>query len=1005
MKSNRKPSGFWHGMTAVGCFLLAIAVGASSAAGMLEARINAMLGTTSTRLVTVGSGEAVDSTYFSSDFTTPEELIEYRDNLNREIVADGAVLLKNNGALPLGEANITMFGIGGVSPEYNGASGGGIIMNTNQIVTLGDAFAQSGLRVNPTVTDWYITTGIPASCMVEVVSYDGSTSMAGPWDNETKRLATRRAGITEADASAAFSSWASSYASYSDAAIVWLCRHEGEGADLVLGDLAISAEEQALINEAKANFDKVIVIINSSAAVEIDALAEDDGIDAILWLSELGTHGSLGLADVLTGAVNPSGHLPDTFAADSTSSAAAQNSGNFVFANAQSEGLDGFGSFYAVNAEGIYLGYKYYETRYEDVVLGQGNAASTVGTFASKGAWNYADEVTYGFGYGLSYTTFEQTLDSVNVDLAGKTVTAKVTVRNTGSVAGKDVVQVYVQSPYTDYDKQNGVEKAAVQLLGFGKTSELAPGASETVTVTMDMKYMASYDRTGAKTYILDAGDYYFAIGNGAHEALNNILAAKGYTAGNGMTTDGSAELASLWTNDKLDATSFATGEDGETAITNRFDDADFNTWEPGTVTYLSRSDWEGTWSEGYVNLVAPAEMLNWLKAEQYESGESDTSSIVTGSTETQYAIISLRGVAYDDPLWEELLNQVTLEEMAALITDACEHTNPVMSVTYQGSLDKDGPVGYNATFTTDASLPYHIDASASDAVKTYNFASMNTEPTLGASFNPELATERGNVNGEDSLWSGYTELWAPGANLHRTPYSGRNYEYFSEDSVLTNIMATNIVAATQAKGAIAGIKHFAGNDQETNRNGVATFYNEQGLRELQLRAFEGSFRPSEGGATGTMTSFSRIGVQQAAYCEALLTGVLREEWGFTGYTITDFAFNNLMYPYASLVAGTDAFDNMISDYSAINDSTLGSDLRLLNAARQATHRILYSYVNSNAMNGVAANTRVERVTPWWKATLNAYEACAAALTVISLALYILSLVKSLKKPETKEAE
>ena len=253
-------------------------------------------------------------------------------------------------------------------------------------------------------------------------------------------------------------------------------------------------------------------------------------------------------------------------------------------------------------------------------------------------------------------------------------------------------------------------------------------------------------------------------------------------------------------------------------------------------------------------------------------------------------------------------------------------------------------------------------------------------------------------MNGEDSLWSGYTELWAPGINLHRTPYSGRNYEYYSEDAMLSNLMSVQVAAATQAKGAVAGVKHFAGNDQETNRNGVATFYNEQGLRELQLRAFEGAFRPDEGGATGTMTSFSRIGVKQAAYCDELLTNVLRGEWGFSGYTITDFAFNNLMYPFASLTAGTDAFDNMISDYSAINAGSLAGDAKLLSAARQDAHRILYTYVNSNAMNGVAASTKVVKVTPPWKIAIQGMEIASGVLAAACAGLYVVSVVNRKKE-------
>lgn len=992
----------WHGLTSVFSVLLVVMLGVSSAASTLETRINSIMGTASTKIEAVDSNEEVNSLYYESEFSDPEELIKYQENLNRLIVGEGTVLLKNEGnALPLGtEANVTMFGIGGVSPIYSGASGGGVIKNTKQIVPITTAFEECGIHTNTTVHDWYVSTGIPENCMIETVDFTGNASIAGPWSDEEKEVCMRAAGVTEADASGAFSEWKDSYASYGDAAIVFLCRYEGEGSDLGEGSLEISPEEQILLEEAADNFEKVIVVVNTSAAIEIDELKENPEVDAILWVSELGTHGAYGLADILNGEMNPSGHLVDTFAADSTSSPAYQNSGNFVFANAEEAGLDNFGSYYAVNAEGIYLGYKYYETRYEDCVMGTGNADSMTGTFAGSGAWNYGDEVTYGFGYGLSYTSFEQTLDEVDVDMDKQVITARVTVTNTGNMAGKDVVQIYAQSPYTDYDKENGVEKSAVQLLGYEKTQLLEVGASETVTVTMNMKYLASYDSSNAKTYILDDGDYYFAVGNGAHDALNNILAAKGYMKADGMDADGDASLASLWENDKFDKTSFAMGYDGETAITNQFEDTDYNYWKEGTVTYLSRLDWEKTWPEAYEGLEATEEMIPWLSAEQYEPGNSDTSSITTGSEDTSYALIELKGLEYDDPLWDELLNQVTGEELSALITDACEHTPEIQSISYRGSLDKDGPIGYDATFSTDTSNPYYITDSASDYVKNYNFAGLCTEPTLGAAFSHELAREKGNLNGETSLWSGYTELWAPGANLHRTPYSGRNYEYFSEDSMLSNLMSVDITVAMQEKGAVAGIKHFAGNDQETNRNGIATFYTEQGYRENQLRAFEGAFVPDEGGARGTMTAFNRMGVKQAAYCESLLTNVLRGEWGFEGYTITDFAFNNLMYPYASLTAGTDAFDNMISDFSAINAGALAQDAKLLEAARQAAHRILYTYVNSNAMNGIASNTRIVKVSPWWMQAVHGVEYTMGVLTVLCLIMFLVTDIKARKKEE-----
>ena len=1000
MKSKQSRNRLWHGLTAAGCSLLALMLAGTSIATTLETRINSILGTRSSKVVTLNADETEDTTYFTSNFATAQELVDYREELNSRIQAEGSVLLKNeNNALPLGQdVNVTMFGIGSVSPVYCGSSGGGVIKNTDQIVPIGTAFEESGIHVNDTVRQWYIDTAIPENCVFTSTGRDGTVTQEGPWENEAVELAARTDGALEADASAAFAGFRDSYAQYGDAAIVVLCRQEGEGSDLPEGSLALTEEERALIAEAEANFEKVIVLLNGSAAMEIEELKQDPQVDAILWVGEPGTHGFYGVAQLLTGEANPSGHLPDTYAVDSTSSPAYQNAGDFTFANAEAEGLDSYGSYYIVQAEGIYLGYKYYETRYEDCVLGSGNADSATGAFASEGGWNYNEEVSYGFGYGLSYTTFSQTLDSVTVDEDAQTVTARVTVTNTGDVAGKQAVQVYAQSPYTDYDRENQVEKASVQLLGFDKTGLLEPGQSETVEVVMDLKYLASYDYVGAKTYILDAGDYYFAVGNGAHDALNNILAAKGYTTADGMDYDGDAALASLWVHDALDTTSFSTGYDGVTPITNQLDDADYNYWKPDTVTYLSRSDWSGTWSEGYEGLEATAEMLPWLKEEQYEPGSSDTSSIVTGSTETNYSLITMRGADYDDPLWESLLNQMTLEEMAALVTDACEHTVAVDSIQYGGSLDKDGPVGYDAHFSTNPEDAYHISDSDSDYLKNYNFASMNTEPVLAATFNPDLAAERGALNGEDSLWSGYTEIWAPGLNLHRTPYSGRNYEYYSEDSMLSNIMGAIVCAEGQKYGNVAGPKHFAFNDQETHRQGVATFLNEQAARELQLRAFEGAFLPDEGGAMGTMTAFNRIGVVHVTYSSALLQNILRGEWGFTGYNITDFAFKELMYPYASMAAGTNAFDNMISDYSAINASYLSTDLKLLETVRESCHRILYTYVNSNAMNGVSANSRIVSVTPWWKTALYGADAVIAAFALVSLAGYLVTLAGVARK-------
>ena len=340
-----------------------------------------------------------------------------------------------------------------------------------------------------------------------------------------------------------------------------LSRVTGEGGDAADGYYELAENELELVRRAEKISDKVIVVINSPSAVAIDALVKDEAVGAILQVGGLGARGTKALGSILSGAVNPSGKLTDIYAADSRSSAAYQMSGTREYTNAAdilaaadpALGVGAGGTKYTVFSEGIYVGYKYYETRYEDTVMGQGNSDGTAGTFLSEGGWNYKDEVNYSFGYGLSYTSFSQELESVSVE--NNVINAQVKVKNIGNTAGKEVVQLYVQSPYTDYDRQNGVEKSAIQLVTFGKTNLLKPGEEETVTLKMDTYNIASYDAKTAKTWILDDGVYYFAVGNGAHEALNNILAAKGRTIADGMTEDGDASLTGTWENSSFTTT------------------------------------------------------------------------------------------------------------------------------------------------------------------------------------------------------------------------------------------------------------------------------------------------------------------------------------------------------------------------------------------------------------------------------------------------------------------
>ena len=415
-----------------------------------------------------------------------------------------------------------------------------------------------------------------------------------------------------------------------------------------------------------------------------------------------------------------------------------------------------------MEAEGIYVGYKYYETRYEDSVLGQGNASGSAGVFASSGnSWNYADEVSYSFGYGISYTQFDQRLDSVQVD--GDTVTVKATVTNTGKTyTGKDVVELYAQAPYIS----GGVEKASVQLIGFAKTDALAPGQSQQVTITADLHDVASYDYKNAKTYILDAGTYYLAIGNGAHDALNNILAAKGKTVENGMDYDGDAALAKAV---ELNAAVYDTDPYSGNPVANLFDEADLNYYYDGMVTYLSRGDWQGTWPKPYTGLTASDKMLEDLK-NNYTPVTSGVTSITYGA-DNGLTLVALKDADFDDPRWEELLDQMTLEEQLTLVTNGTEQTAATISIGFGGTNDKDGPGG----LTGRNYLTNPKDESTATSTLALGY---NSSVVIASTWSQSLAFERGASVGEDGLWTSTEGWWGPGANTHRTPYSGRNFEY-----------------------------------------------------------------------------------------------------------------------------------------------------------------------------------------------------------------------------------
>ena len=985
----------WSVLTAL-CAILTVAalVATFVVAPMYETTINVALNADTYRIIRGDSEE--DTNYFTSDFASDEEREAYEEELCATVEAEGAALLmNNNSALPLASgAKVSLFARGSVDLMYGGTGSGAV--DTSSAPTLKDALEAQGIEVNQTLWDWYT-----------------SESVAGSYSRQTPSAiadaleANSQYGVNEAPWSEVESNNSSSFAEYGDAAIVVFSRSGGEGADLPSGDngsgvswtgdtnyLELSQEEKDLLAGLKAlkdagTFKSIVVLLNTSNALELDFLnpeicGTDYGIDACLWIGDVGQTGANGVGQILAGATNPSGSIVDTFWYDNLANPAVTNFYSRPYSNNADYGYsvdtndndNGNQGFYVVYQEGIYLGYRYAETRYEDYVMGTGNA----------GDYSYGTTVAYPFGYGQSYTTFDYS--NFQMRDTGDAFELTVTVTNTGSVAGKKTVQVYFQSPYTDYDKQNGIEKASVELCGFDKTEILEPGASETVTITIDKSELRTYDANGAKTYILDAGDYYFTVANGAHEAVNNILAAKGYTpetTEGRMDAEGNADVTWSWNNASLDTTTFATSEATGNAITNLFDDSDPNkvSYSPGQVTWLSRSDWTGTYPTGTFDFALNDELVAALANTLYDGSEASSVDMPTTGAEGDLTLASMIGAEYDDPQWETLLDQVTFDEMNLLITQGFHNTQAVASIGKTATKDENGPQGLTAALTGGASAMCYT-----------------SEDVMAATFNTDLINDVGRCIGEDCLAMGYSGLYGPGINMHRTPYSGRNFEYYSEDPFVAGTICAAEVQGIQSKGVYVYLKHVALNDSESSRMGVATWLNEQTAREIYLEVADKAV--IDGGAWCTMSGFNRWGATWCGKYEALQTDYLRGELGMRGMSITDYSGgSHYMDSCDALIAGTEIWDSPTPLHTEIL-ANYENDAYIVTQMREATHKILYTVVNSNAMNGWSSADRLEVITPWWKLAAWALCAVLAVLTVVCIVMLNGALKK--KKAMTKKA-
>lgn len=840
--------------------------------------------------------------------TLSDETNEEAAEVAEEIMEDGIVLLKNESLLPLNETKkLNIFGWESINPAYGGAGSGGI-NDLYDIVSLNQGIENAGFSINQELVDFYNNYGA---------------------DNPEMSIQKQSWTLPEPPVDTYSDELIKSAKEYSDVAVVVLSRKAGEGHNDIPMDvrkaaydnnsdeyddfpegehyLQLSQTERDMVDMVCSNFDNVIVVYNGANQFELGFADEYPQIKSVVWCPGTGNVGFNALGKVFSGEVNPSGKTPDTFIYDMTTAPWWNNAEKTEYTNLADMAVEGmnagtaqvYAPAFTNYVEGIYVGYKYYETA------------------AQEGAIDYDKTVQYPFGYGLSYTEFEQKMGELE-EKDGQ-ISVDVEVTNTGDVAGKDVVEVYYKPPYTN----GGIEKSSANLIEFAKTDLLQPGESQTVTVTFSIEDMASYDENNAKAYVLEKGDYVISINSDSHTVLDQ----KTYTADADVVYKGENKRAS-----------------DDTAATNVFEDA------KGDITYLSRADHFANYEEATA-APASAELGEPYASEYHLNSNFDKTTYLndedvmpTTGADNGLTLADMRDADYDDPRWEKLLDQLTVDEMANMIAMAGYQTAAMDSVGKVATLDFDGPAAINNNFTGVGSIGFPI------------------EVVVASTWNKELAQAWGECMGKISQEMGAEGWYAPGMNTHRTAFGARNYEYFSEDGVLAGNMGAKAVEGARKYGVYSYIKHFA--LYEGNAKMVSVWSNEQAIREIYLKPFEISVK--QGGANAVMVSWSFLGDKWTGECSNLMNTVLREEWGFRGMALTDFFRNNghgFMNADAALANGVDV---MLSTFNGEENNVANPEhptsvLQMRNACKN----VMYTVVSSWAYDGEHEETGMEN----WKKT------------------------------------
>lgn len=862
-------------------------------------------------------------------------------NTSELIAEEGITLLKNEqNALPLKkDTKLNVFGWSSVNPIYGGSGSGST--NTENAVTFIDGLEEAGFETNTEIQEFYKE--FRAERPVIGFSSVDFTVPEPTFDEYNE------AGIFE------------SAKDYSDTALIFIGRASGEGADMAMSmseennytkdeqgnPIVFSSQEDDLdasksyleltnreidmVKEVTSEFSNVVVVVNSAQAMELGWVDEYENINSVVWCPSPGEVGFRALGKILSGEVNPSGHLVDTFVYDLHTTPYINNFGSFAYTDYEDAtgGEENKAIFVNYN-EGIYVGYKFYETA------------------AAEGLLDYDSAVQYPFGYGLSYTTFDAKIGDVNDD--GTTVSMEIQVENTGDVAGKYVAEIFYNPPYTS----GGIEKASANLVGYAKTSLLDAGASESVTIQFDYEDMASYNSECIKSengaYVLEAGDYAINLCTDSHTVIDT------YTANVKTDIIYNDENAGARTSDKA-------------AATNEFDYAE------GNVTYLSRTDHFANYEQA---IAAPTEFTmtdeikeNYASVENYDASKYDDASVempITGA-DNGLTIQNMTGLDYDDPKWDKLLDQLSVDELKEMIANGTFHVVETSSINLPYVFETDGPTAVNSFFTgkTGTAFPAPL--------------------LVAATWNDELAAEFGNRIGQELVDYGFTGWYGSGMNIHRTAFSGRNFEYYSEDAYLSGKIAASEIAATREHGIITYIKHFALNDSETDRaKGICTWANEQSIREIYLKPFEMAVK--EGNSNGIMNAKNGIGSKWVGANPELLIDVLRGEWGFNGTVMTDSLDTVSGYyqnPDEAVRTGTDKMLAFTVDEKYWDDESAGT----ITALRNAAHNVLFTLANSNAMD-------INTGTPAWVIVFGAID----AIIVMLLAVWEIYSIRAYKRKQ-----